>query len=446
MNNKQFFKTVAVLVIPIALQNLINAAVTAADVVMLGRVSEYALSGASLAGQVQYIMTLIFFGITSGASVLAAQYWGKKDVQAIKKILGIAMRIALIIGIVSTVGAYVFAEEIMEIYSSDAIVVEEGTKYLKIVCFSYVFFAFNMIYLNIMRSVERVVISTIVYLVSLFVNIIANAVFIFGLFGAPQLGIVGAAIGTVIARIVEFVLVITYDRFVNKVLKFNMGLLFVKDKLLGKDFLAFSLPVVINELMWGLGTSVNTGILGNLGKNVSAASSIAQTTRQLATVVSFGVAAAAAITIGKAIGENNLKQAKEYGKKFLVLTIISGLSGGLLILIARPFVVDVFALEAATKTYMSMMMFVMSYFVVGQAFNTTIIVGILRAGGDTKFGLYIDIGFMWGISILVGALAAFVLKWPVTIVYIILMSDEIIKIPVTYWRYHSYRWLKNVTR
>ncbi len=446
MENKIFLRNVAVLVIPIALQNLINAAVSAADVIMLGRVSEYALSGASLGGQVQYIMMLIFFGLTSGASVLIAQYWGKKDMKSIEKVLGIAMRFALVIGTLFTVAAFFFAEQIMYIYSNDAMVVSEGVKYIRIVCFSYIIFAFNMVYLNTMRSIERVVVSTVVYSISLVVNIIVNALLIFGLLGLPKLGVVGAAIGTLVARIIEFVIVLIYDRRFNKVLKFRLSYLFERDKVLLRDFIVFSIPVVINELMWGLGTSTNTGILGNLGASVSAASSVAQTLRQLATVVSFGIASAAAIMIGKVIGENKLKLAKEYGKRFIFLTLAAGVLGGLLILAVRPIVLAVFALEPLTKKYMSMMMFVMSYFVVGQAFNTTIIVGILRAGGDTKFGLFLDVSTMWCCSILIGYLAAFVWKLNVTVVYMILMSDEIIKIPISYMRYRSGKWLRNVTR
>lgn len=446
MENKIFLRNVAVLVIPIALQNLINAAVSAADVIMLGRVSEYALSGASLGGQVQYIMMLIFFGLTSGASVLIAQYWGKKDMKSIEKVLGIAMRFALVIGMLFTVAAFFFAEQIMYIYSNDAMVVSEGVKYIRIVCFSYIIFAFNMVYLNTMRSIERVVVSTVVYSISLVVNIIVNALLIFGLLGLPKLGVVGAAIGTLVARIIEFVIVLIYDRRFNKVLKFRLSYLFERDKVLLRDFIVFSIPVVINELMWGLGTSTNTGILGNLGASVSAASSVAQTLRQLATVVSFGIASAAAIMIGKVIGENKLKLAKEYGKRFIFLTLAAGVLGGLLILAVRPIVLAVFALEPLTKKYMSMMMFVMSYFVVGQAFNTTIIVGILRAGGDTKFGLFLDVSTMWCCSILIGYLAAFVWKLNVTVVYMILMSDEIIKIPISYMRYRSGKWLRNVTR
>jgi len=198
--------------------------------------------------------------------------------------------------------------------------------------------------------------------------------------------------------------------------------------------------------MWGLGTSTNTGILGNLGKSVSAASSVAQTTRQLATVVSFGIASAAAIILGKTIGENKEKLAKVYGKRFIVMSVISGIAGALVILLVRPILLNVLDFQSMTKEYMSMMMYVLAVFVIGQAINTTIIVGVLRAGGDTKFGLFLDVGIMWGVSILLGFLAAFVFKLPVHIVYMLLMSDEIIKIPISLWRFRTYKWLKNITR
>ncbi len=445
-NKKQFYKNVLWLVLPLALQNLINVGVTAADVFMLGKVSEEALSGASLGGQVQFIMMLIFFGLTSGASVLTAQYWGKKDIRSIEKVLGMALKIALVVSALFTVVTFFFAKEIMNIYSSDALVVEEGVKYLKIVCFSYILFGITMVYLNTMRSLERVIISTFVYACSLLVNVVLNAIFIFGLLGAPAMGIKGAAIATLIARISELVIVIIYDRGFNKVLKFKLSFLFEKDKALFKDFIVFSIPVVINELMWGLGTSTNTGILGNLGKSVSAASSVAQTTRQLATVVSFGIASAAAILVGKTIGENKEKMAKIYAKRFIWLSVISGIAGALVILLVRPILLNVLDFQSLTKEYMSMMMYVLAVFVIGQAINTTIVVGILRAGGDTKFGLFLDVGIMWGISILAGFLAAFVFKLPVHIVYMLLMSDEIIKIPISLWRFRTYKWLKNITR
>jgi len=446
IDNKSFYKMAFALVMPMALQNLINVGVTSIDVLMLGKVSETVLSAASLAGQVQFIMILIFFGLTSGAAVLTAQYWGKGDTKSIEKIMGICMRFSLLISIFFTAAVLLFPAQIMQIFTSEAPVIAEGVKYLRIISFSYVFMAITMIYLNILRSVERVIVSTVIYLISLIINVIIATILIFGLFGLPKLGIQGAAIATLVSRAVELISVYIYARKYNDVIHFKLSSLFVRDKFLFKDFLVYSIPVTLNELMWGAGIAMNAVVIGHLGSSVVAANSVTQIARQLATVIAFGLANATAITIGKAIGENNLKAAKEYSKRFIKLSILAGVVGAIVILIVRPIAMSALNLSPTTQEYLSTMMFVMSYFVIAQALNTTLIVGVFRGGGDTKFGLFVDITTMWGGSILLGSLAAFVFKWSVPVVYIILMSDEILKIPLTVWRYRSKKWLNNVTR
>ena len=441
-----FYRTVIALVVPMALQNLINVGVTAADVIMLGAVGEDALSGASLAGQVQYIMTLFLFGLTSGATVLTAQYWGKGDKDAIEKILGIAVKTAVFVTALFTAAALVVPALLLRIFTSDPVVIAEGIKYLRIVAFTYVMIGITQAYLYIMRSVERVIVATVVYLLSLVCNIIMNSIFIFGLFGLPAMGVSGAALGTLCARILEVVLVAGYARFFNKDIKLRLRYVLHTDKVLFGDFMKYALPVVINEVMWGLGTAANTAILGHMGSPVVAANSVAQVARQLATVVSFGLSSAAAIYLGKTIGEKRMEHARAYAKRFIGLSLIMGVLGGAVILIASPVASAFLSLSAEAKDYLRIMFFVMSYFVVGQAFNTTMVVGIFRSGGDTRFGLILDVSTMWCCSILLGFLAAFVFKLSVPIVYMILMSDEIIKIPITFWRYRSCKWLRDVTR
>lgn len=442
----KFYRTVIALVVPMALQNLINVGVTAADVIMLGAVGETALSGASLAGQVQYIMTLFLFGLTSGATVLTAQYWGRGDREAIEKILGMAVTAAVVVTALFTAAALAIPDLLMWIFTSDPAVIAEGVKYLRIVAFYYVLMGITQTYLYIMRSVERVVVATVVYLLSLLCNIILNSIFIFGLLGLPAMGVEGAALGTLCARVLEVVLVIGYSRFFNKDIKLRLKYVLHMDRALFRDFMKYALPVVANELMWGLGTAANTAILGHMGSSAVAANSVAQVARQLATVVSFGLSSAAAIYLGKTIGEKRMEHAKAYAKRFVILSIIMGVLGGLIILAAAPVTASALALSGTAKQYLRFMFFVMSYFVVGQAFNTTMVVGIFRSGGDTRFGLILDVSTMWCCSILLGFLAAFVFRLSVPVVYVILMSDEIIKVPVTYRRYRSYKWLRDVTR
>ena len=442
----KFYRSVFALVIPMALQNLINVGVTAADVIMLGRVGEKALSGASLAGQVQYIMVLFVFGLTSGATVLTAQYWGKGDKKTIEKILGLGMKAAIIVTAIFTVAALLIPDLLMRIFTNDPAVISEGMKYLRIVAFSYVLMGITQVYLFIMRSVERVVVATVVYLVSLICNVILNAIFIFGLLGCPAMGIQGAALGTLAARFVELILVFGYARLFNKDIKFRFRYLMRTDKLLVRDFLRYALPVVMNEVMWGLGTAANTAILGHMGSAAVAANSVAQVARQLATVVAFGLSSATAIYLGKTIGEKKFEHAKAYAHRFLLLSVVMGAIGGAIILVAAPVTAALLSLTPAAKSYLKFMFFVMSYFVIAQSFNTTMVVGTFRSGGDTRFGLIMDVATMWGCSILFGFLAAFVFHCGVPVVYIILMSDELIKVPITWIRYRSYKWLKDVTR
>lgn len=444
--SKKFYKNVLILVLPMALQNLINVGVTSTDVIMLGKVGEKVLSGASLGNQVYFILSLILFGLTSGASVLNAQYWGKGDIETIQKVLGIALKISAVIGILFTAATFFMPNLLMHIFTNEEEVVAEGVRYLRIVCFSYILSCISMVYLNTMRSVERVKIATVVYLCSLFLNILVNSIFIFGLFGAPKMGVAGAALGTVVARLAEVLLVLYYDRRLNDVFHFRLKYLFVKDRLLMKDFIRFSLPVILNELLWGAGVSAIPAILGHLGSSVVAANSVAQVVRQLAMVVSFGVASATAIMIGKAIGEGKEEVAKDYGSRFVKLSIMTGVCGALVVAVAGPIAKATLTLTPAAKGYLTFMMWIMCYYTIAQAYNTTLIVGVFRAGGDTRFSLFVDSFFLWGIAILGGFLAAFVFHLEPFWVYIILLSDEVLKTPLTTKRYKSRKWLKNITR
>ena len=445
-DKKRFYKLVVALVLPMALQNLINVGVTSADVIMLGKVGETSLSASSLAGQVQFIMILIFFGLTSGASVLTSQYWGKRDIRTIEKVMAISMRLSIGVGIFFTGIVWIFPYQVMHIFSAEEAVISQGVSYLKIVSLSYILVSITMIYLNIMRSVERVIISTVVYLISLVINIILNAIFIFGLFGLEPMGIRGAALATLVARAVELFIVWIYAKKINKVIHFHMRDLLTRDRLLSHDFFHYSMPVMFNELLWGAGTAANAAIIGHLGQAVVAANSVTQVTRQLATVITFGVSTATAIILGKAIGEHKEELAKVYAKRFVHITLFLGVFGAIVVLTVSKVAGNNLNLSEEAASYLSIMMFVMSYFVICQAYNTTMIVGVFRAGGDTHFGLILDASTLWGVSILFGALAAFVFHLPVPVVYMIIMSDEVIKIPLSTWRYKSMKWVRNVTR
>lgn len=446
MEKKQFYKTVAALVLPIAIQNLINVGVTSADVVMLGKVGETVLSASSLAGQIYFIMTLIFFGLTSGAAVLTAQYWGKGDTRTIEKVLAITFRIGILVSVGFTLAVWAAPEFLMRLFTSEPEVIRQGVRYLKIISCSYVISGITIVYFNVMRSVERVVIATVTYGVSLVINVVCNAVFIFGLLGLPAMGIQGAALGTLIARIFEICVVIIYGWRFNDTVRFHWKDLFAKDPLLHRDFLRYAMPVMFNELAWGAGMAAVTAIVGHLGSAAVAAHSVTQVSRQLAMVVSMGVAASAAIVCGKAIGEQKEELAKVYAARFTRLSVILGLAGGVLILVISPVARALLNLSDQARSYLGFMMFVMAVFALLQSMNCVWIVGVFRSGGDTKYGLYLDGFSLWGGSILLGSVCAFVLHIPMPWLYVILCCDELLKLPFSIRRYRSYRWLRNVTR
>lgn len=446
IEDKRFYGNVFRLVVPMALQNLINVGVTSADVVMLGRVGETALSGVSLANQIYFILSLVFFGLSSGACVLTAQYWGKRDTRTIEKIMGMSFRIAILAAVLFAALALCAPRYLMLIFTSDEAIIAEGVRYLRIVGFSYVLAAFTNIYLNIIRSIERVMIATVVYGTSLGVNILLNAIFIFGLFGFPAMGAAGAAIGTLSARAVEAVIVAYYAVKKNDVVRIRIKDVFTRYRWLEKDFFVYAFPVLLNEIAWGAGMAAISAIVGHLGSASVAAHSVAQVCRQLSMVVAFGISNATAIMIGKAIGEKKEELARNYGTRFTKLSIFCGAAGGVLILAISPFVCNMMKLTPLAKDYLQVMMIIMAYYVVGQSFNSTLVVGVFRAGGDTKFGLFLDVGIMWICSILAAAVGAFLLHIPMPWVYVILCSDEVIKIPFSWKRYKTYKWLNNITR
>lgn len=443
---ENFYQKVFALVIPMALQNLINVGVSATDVLMLGKVGEKALSGCSLGGQVFWILSLFLFGAASGGSVLVAQYWGKKETEAIEKVMAISILFTEIVAILFMLASLIFPEQIMSVYTRDPEVARQGIRYMRVLAFTYPIAAYTMTYLNLLKSIEKVVISTVVYASSLLLNIVVNAILIFGLFGAPKLGVVGAAIGTLSARCMEMLVVLFYSKFRCKEVKVHLSMILKPDKILTKDFFYYAYPVILNEVLWGVGYSANTAIMGRLGSSATAANSVAQVIRQLSMVVGFGVSNATAIMIGKAIGEKKKDLAESYAKKLVRLSLACGIAGSILILAIRPLIVTILGFTGQTAKYLMNFLLVMSYYVIGQALNSTFVVGIFRSGGDTRFGMILDMTSMWCCSILLGALAAFVFKLPVTVVYIILLSDEIIKLPFCFMRYRQKKWLKDVTR
>lgn len=444
-NSKNFYKALIALVIPIAIQNLITSAVNSADVFMLGFVGQAELSAVSLANQVQFLLSGLFFGITSGIVMLCSQYWGKKDTNTIQKVMGIAFKVSFVFCVLFALAAFFLPETIMQIYTNDLELIDIGVGYLKIISISYILLAFSQVYLSVLRSVERAHVSTIISSIALITNVCLNAVFIFGLFGAPKLGVIGVAVATIIARIIEVILCF-WDLYHNKVFKFNVKFILEWDKLLFLDYLKYSIPALLNDIAWTFAFSTYSIIMGHLNADVVAANSVVSTVRNLCSVLCFGIAAGGTVLIGKAIGENRLEDAKIDASRLVKASVISGVLTGVIILLVKPIVFECFILSERAYEYLNFMLIINSYYIVGQVFNTVTIAGIFRAGGDSKFGMICDTITMWVIAVPLGFIAAFVLKLPPMAVYFILCLDEFWKIPVVIKHYKSYKWLKNITR
>lgn len=443
---KDFLKIVFGLAFPIALQNLINTGVTTADVVMLGKVGEQALSSGSLAGQVQFVMGLMIFGMTSGASVLTAQYWGKKDVNTIEKVFCMTLEFSVTAGLLFFVAGEFFPVQIMHIFSSEQEIIEGGAAYLRIVAFSYPLSAFSTCYLYLMRSVERVQIGTAVFGSSLIVNVILNAVFIFGLGGIPAMGVRGAALATLLSRCMEFGIVLFYIGKVNRQVCLRLKYFLHLDPMLLKDFLVLSIPVVLNETLWGAGMSANAAILGQMGSAAAAANSVVRVIRELVMVMSVGLSAATAVLVGKAIGEKRMDLAQTYARRMVCMSIcVTAVTSSLMVSL-RHVIAGALSLSDQARENLVFMLVILAVYGLCQSITCPVIVGVLRGGGDTRYGLILEGAALWGGSILLGGIGAFVLHLPVKAVFMLLMLDEFIKLPFAVWRYRSKVWLRDLTR
>ena len=442
---KEFYRDLRNVVQPMAIQNLISSAVNSADVIMLGYIGQTAIAASALAGNVAFILFMISTGLSSGLVMLGAQYWGKKDTESIKTLLGIGLRICVTAETLVALVAAFYPRILMLIFTKDPALIAEGCRYLRAVSISYVCLAFAQMFQAGFKSIERVKIVTITSTTCLFLNIGLNAVFIFGLFGLPKMGILGVGIATSIARFIEMVICFIYARCQQDV-KFSLACIFRKNSLLTRDFFKYSLPAVGNELVWGAAFSMYSVIMGHLGEDIVAANSVVNTVRQLGSVLCFGMAYGGAIVLGKYMGAGDLQKAERNAGRLARVTILSGVLGAVLVICLYPVLPFIAKLNATAAHYRNIILFINSYSMIGAAINTVLICGIFRAGGDSKFGFIADTINMWCVSVPLGLLAAFVFKLPPLWVYFILFLDEFEKMPFVIHHYRKKGWLKNITR
>jgi len=453
LENKNLYKYMLRIVLPIAGQNLITVGVNMTDTVMLGTLGDTVISGCALANQLTFVYLLFGFGLAGGTGLLISQYWGKGDRRAIEKIAAIGMNISLTVSLVFTFIGVVIPETFLSLYTNNPEVIREGVSYLRIVGFTYFLTAFGNLYLHVMRSLESVGVALTVLMSSFLLNIVLNTVLIFGLLGFPAMGIRGAAIATLCARLLEWVLSMGHLKFFNRKIKIRLRDMLHVDRVLFKDFVQYSTPVVVGEMAWGIGFSLQTAVIGNLGTAAvsaaaTAAVNVTGVTRQLSSVVMFGVADASRIVVAKTIGAGKEREARRTAKTLRKASMGIGMAAGVFMCLIGLFIdrLGFLKISGLAMNFLKGMIFANAAILPFISFNATSIVGILRGGGDTRFAFLTDCLAMWCWALPVGVLAGFVLKLPPVWVFALMLTDEIWKAPLCFLRIKSGKWLKNLTR
>ncbi len=433
------------LMLPIIIQNLFNAAVNSVDVLMLNSVGQASISAVSLANQYSLVLVNVFNGVACGVSILASQYWGKQDKQAIEKVQGIALRIAFIAAVLFGMPSIFIPQTMMRLFTNDPELIAIGAQYLRILGFGHLFWGISQTCFATLRSMEQVKTGTIINVSTLLLNIFLNAVFIYGWFGLPKLGASGVAIATVIARTVQFAACLYVSRRPGGV-PLSIASALKLDKVLFSDFVRVSLPALANTVSWSMAFSMYSAILGHINADVVAANSIVSVVRSFGTVLCWATSEAIGIYIGKDLGANQMDKARADAKRAIVLTILSGILGGLVVLAIMPVALKVAALSDMAKGYLKTMLLINSVYIMGTAVNSSLIGGLFRAGGDSRWGFICDLIDMWLYAVPLGFIAAFVFKWPPMVVYALLCTDEFVKWPWVIRHYKSEKWLRNLTR
>ncbi|MFR1759491.1 MAG: MATE family efflux transporter, partial [Christensenellaceae bacterium] len=446
VRDKHFYRSFFSMTAVIALQNLISFAVNLADNVMIGGYSQDALSGVAMVNQIQFLLQMIVMGIGNGIVVLGAQYWGRKQVEPIRRVTSIGMVLAIAASFVMMLVVLIFPNQTLSILTNEPAVIAEGAKYLVIICFSYVLFAITNILLSALRSVETVKIGFVVTLTALVVNIALNYGLIYGRMGLPEMGVEGAALATLISRIVEFVIVVIFTFCVDQKIRWRAGSMLHLDGGLFKDYIRVGLPLILSNSIWGIAMAVQTAILGRLGSDTIAANSIATTIFQVVSVLSYGAASASGVVIGKTVGEGDIARVKAYSKTLQIIYIIIGVLTGCVLWLCKDFILGFYSITPQTHALAVQFIGVLSITVVGTSYQVACLTGIVTGGGDTRFVLVNDLIHQWLIVLPSAFLSAFVFHAPLWVTFVCLKSDQILKCFVAVVKVNRYRWIRVLTR
>ncbi len=442
VTDRTFYKKTMLILIPVVLQAVINQGVNMMDTIMVGKLGETAISASSLANQFYQIFTFLCMGISAAGLVLASQYFGAGEIRTVRHVFDLLLQIVITGALLFSAGTLCFAEQIMRIYTADQAVIDLGVKYLHITAFIYFFHGVSLVLSNVIRSIGNARMGLYVSMASFVVNIGANYVFIFGKLGMPAMGVAGAALGTLIARVVEFAFVSFYLLKKEKQLKYRpTGLLKLPAKALFGEFLRLGSPAIISDTLLALAATATSMILGRMGTEVVSAYAIVVVVDRMATVAIQGVSSASGVIIGQSVGEGAFERAQKEGWTYLFLSVTVGLIAATLVLVVGEWSISLYEIAPSTVAITVIMMEASAIVTFFQATQSALSKGILRGGGDTKFLMVADIIFQWVASIPLGALAGLVLKLDPFIVLLALRIDYMIKTVWLTFRLRSGKWI-----
>lgn len=444
VKDKQFYKDLAGLAIPIAAQQLITVGVNMADNIMLGQLGEGPMSGATLANNFITIFQIMCMGFGMGASVLTSRYYGMEDRDKLKKSVNIMLRLQFLVILAFSVVTALFPSRIMSLYAEDAQVINAGTGYLLISIPCYFLNGYAVTSSLILRSVGKANVPLISSCCSFFINIFFNWLFIFGNLGAPKMGVNGAALGTLIARVVEFSVTMGYLFFGDEKIGLRIKDLTMNCRELVGEYIKIAIPVLVSDTLLGLGNSAVAVVMGHIGSAFVSANSITTVVMQMSTVVIQGVCQASCAITGITLGEGDAKKAQSQGITFAAIGFLLGVVGCIVVLILKNVIIGYYKIEPETEALAGSLMDAVGFVIIFQSMNSILTKGVLRGGGDTRFLMVADIIFLWCASVPLGALAGLVWNWPGFFVFVALRIDQFIKCVICVFRLKSGKWIKKI--
>lgn len=444
LRDRDFFRSMLAIAVPVAFQQLITASLNMLDVLMVGQLGETSVAALGLANQIFFLLILFLFGVTSGMSIFTAQYWGKRDEENIRKVLGICLVIAVSVAVMFTLAATLIPEILMSYYTEDTEVIRLGSEYLRIVGLSYVMMAIAVSYISILRSITMVKMTVLVAVIALGLKTVISYVLIFGLAGFPALGVRGAAIGTAIGWTFECVLLLVMVYALKTPLAANPLSFFRFSRPFAMNVLKTSMPAALNEVLWSVGITTYNAVYARIGTDAIAAVNINATIEELVFVLFIGVGNACAVMVGNKIGEGRKDLAFEYGRRFVILGVALALMGGAIVLAVRETVISLYQISPAAMQSLRMLMLVYALFNWIRVFNFMLFIGALRSGGDTRYAMFTELFSIWVIGVPAALIGGFVLHLPVYGVYALVLLEEAVKAIIVFRRFISRKWINDL--